>query len=256
MSEPQSYAEFKEKFPYFQDRAKLISEGKYLDLAMESNDSFDLCYVADFGRDEDLDILVNHPYWEVRESVAEHGRKQDMGILMWDEDERVRESVADKCEGIIAHILVGDKSELVRIAVAGREDRDYLDDLVDDESELVRETVALMATEEEHGHILDILVHDDLVRVLGKVIQKKRFKDLNILEKHKDPYVRGLVAECGAKIYLNTLVYDTDSYVRNIVAKKGNDFHVKILLEDDCSFVRKTAQKRWKELNPTYVKIN
>lgn len=255
MNEPQSYAEFKEMFPYIQDRETLITQGKYLDLAMDSNDTIDLCYVADYGRAQDLDILVHHPYWEVRESVAEHGREKDMSILMWDEDERIRESVADKCEGTVAHILVGDKSEKVRIAVAGRQDRDYLDDLVDDESELVRETVAFMATEEEHGNILDILVNDDSVKVLNGVIQKKRYKDLNILEKHKDPYVRGLVAEYGAHIYLDTLVYDSDSYVRNIVAKRGNDFHTKILLEDECSFVRKTAQKRWKELNPVYVKI-
>ena len=54
------------------------------------------CAVAEHGRPQDLDILVNDENWCVREAVARYGRPQDLDILVKDEDCRVRKITKQK----------------------------------------------------------------------------------------------------------------------------------------------------------------
>ena len=50
--------------------------------------------VAEFGRDKDLDVLVNDTEYQVRVAVARRGRDKDLDILVNDEDPAVRKTVA------------------------------------------------------------------------------------------------------------------------------------------------------------------
>lgn len=80
---------------------------------------------------------------------------------------------------------------------------------IDDDNEYVRAAIASRGDDE----ILDVLVHDDSVEVVSRVLAHRRDKDLDILVNHPDSIVRGRVAEIGRFQDLDILANDEAFYV-------------------------------------------
>ena len=80
---------------------------------------------------------------------------------------------------------------------------------IDDPNEYVRAALASRGDDE----ILDILVHDDSVEVVSRVLSHRRDKDLDILANHPNSIVRGRVAEIGRSQDLDILANDDTFYV-------------------------------------------
>ena len=80
---------------------------------------------------------------------------------------------------------------------------------IDDPNEYVRATLASRGDDE----ILDILVNDDSVEVVSRVLSHRRDKDLDILVNHPNSIVRGRVAEIGRSKDLDILANDDAFYV-------------------------------------------
>ena len=78
-----------------------------------------------------------------------------------------------------------------------------------DDNEYVRAALASRGDDE----ILDILVHDDSVEVVSRVLSHRRDKDLDILVNHPNSIVRGRVAEIGRSRDLDILSNDDAFYV-------------------------------------------
>lgn len=60
----------------------------------KSEAAYDREKLAKYGRNEDLNRLVNDPDWNVRQEVARRGRDKDLDKLVNDPDPDVREQVA------------------------------------------------------------------------------------------------------------------------------------------------------------------
>ena len=80
---------------------------------------------------------------------------------------------------------------------------------IDDNNEFVRAALASRGDDE----ILGILVHDDSVEVVSRVLSHRRDKDLDILVNHPNSIVRGRVAEIGRSQDLDILANDDAFYV-------------------------------------------
>lgn len=80
---------------------------------------------------------------------------------------------------------------------------------IDDDHEYVRAALASRGDDK----ILDILVHDDSVEVVSRVLSHRRDKDLDILVNHPNPIVRSRVAEIGRSQDLDILANDGAFYV-------------------------------------------
>ena len=80
---------------------------------------------------------------------------------------------------------------------------------IDDDNEYVRAALASRGDDE----ILDILVHDESVEVVSRVLAHRRDKDLDILVNHPNSIVRGRVAEIGRSQDLDILANDEAFYV-------------------------------------------
>ena len=80
---------------------------------------------------------------------------------------------------------------------------------IDDPNEYVRAALASRGDDE----ILDILVNDDSVEVVSRVLSHRRDKDLDILVHHSSPIIRGRVAEIGRSQDLDILANDDAFYV-------------------------------------------
>lgn len=108
----------------------------------ESNLNFDRIHLAEYGRDQDLDKLVNDPDEDVRAAVTWRGRDKDLDILANDKDEWVRESVAYQGRDKDLDRLVSDKDWHVRSTVAEQGRDKDLDKLAHDEKAIIRSQVA------------------------------------------------------------------------------------------------------------------
>lgn len=64
----------------------------------KSEAAYDREKLAKYGRNEDLDRLVNDPDWNVWQEVARRGRDKDLDILVKNADENVRKTAIDKKE--------------------------------------------------------------------------------------------------------------------------------------------------------------
>ena len=80
---------------------------------------------------------------------------------------------------------------------------------IDDDNEFVRAALASRGDDK----ILDVLVHDDSVEVVSRVLSHRRDKDLDILVNHPNSVVRGRVAEIGRSQDLDILANDDAFYV-------------------------------------------
>ena len=152
----------------------------------ESDETSDKELLAKYGRDSDLDKLVNDDDINVVIAVADRGRDKDLDKLAGYEDEEVRAVVAEQ----------------------GR-DKD-LDRLVDDTSTYVRERVATVGRDKD----LDVLVDDPELGVRYYVAKQGRDKDLDKLVNDEEEDVRAAVAEMGRDKDLGKLVNDKDPDVR------------------------------------------
>ena len=157
----------------------------------ESDETSGKELLAKYGRDSDLDKLVNDDDINVVIAVADKGREKDLDKLVSYEDEEVRAVVAEQ----------------------GR-DKD-LDRLVDDSSIYVRERVATVGRDKD----LDRLVKDPELGVRYYVAKQGRDKDLDILVNDEEEDVRAAVAVHGRSQDLDKLVSDKDPDVRKTVEK-------------------------------------
>ena len=157
----------------------------------ESDETSGKELLAKYGRDSDLDKLVNDDDINVVIAVADRGREKDLDKLVSYEDEEVRAVVAEQ----------------------GR-DKD-LDRLVDDSSIYVRERVATVGRDKD----LDRLVKDPELGVRYYVAKQGRDKDLDILVNDEEEDVRAAVAVHGRSQDLDKLVSDKDPDVRKTVEK-------------------------------------
>ena len=80
---------------------------------------------------------------------------------------------------------------------------------VDDDNEYVRAALASRGDEA----LLDILVNDDSLEVVSRVLTHRRDKDLDILVNHPNSIIRGRVAEIGRSKDLDILANDEAFYV-------------------------------------------
>lgn len=82
---------------YWADKQGLANFGtdEDLDVLVKDPDVGCRACVAERGRDKDLDILVNDPDWYVRVQVAYQGRDKDLDLLAKDENVHVRNAVED-----------------------------------------------------------------------------------------------------------------------------------------------------------------
>lgn len=82
---------------YWADKQGLANFGtdEDLDVLVKDPDVGCRTCVAERGRDKDLDILVNDPDWYVRVQVVYQGRDKDLDILENDENVHVRNAVED-----------------------------------------------------------------------------------------------------------------------------------------------------------------
>lgn len=75
---------------------------------------YDKLFLADYGQDEDLDILVYDQNVYVRAAVARRGRDCDLDKLVSDPDKHVRYHVAYRGRNKDLRILMGDPDDEVR----------------------------------------------------------------------------------------------------------------------------------------------
>ena len=148
--------------------------------------------------DEILNTLVNSKKPNIRYKVAEYGRSQDLDILVHDENWYVRSTVARQKRDKDLDILVKDKCIDVRCMVVCQGRNKDLDILVHDENWYVRSTVACQGRNKD----LDILVKDENIDVRCAVARQRRPQDLDILVNDKNWYVRQIARKlCGGKLY-------------------------------------------------------
>ena len=118
-----------------------------------------------------LALLRKDPDYAVRERLANKGRKEDLDVLVDDESVAVRETVARVGDAEHLAILRSGPHPLVRAEVARRGRDEDLDVLVDDKSAWVREMVA------ERGRRRHLMkLQDD-----PNVHVRKRAKDMSIV---------------------------------------------------------------------------
>lgn len=82
---------------YWADKQGLANFGtdEDLDVLVKDTDVGCRACVAERGRDKDLDKLVSDPDWYVRVQVAYQGRDKDLDLLADDENVHVRNAVED-----------------------------------------------------------------------------------------------------------------------------------------------------------------
>lgn len=208
-------------------------------------DKIELAY---YGRDKDLDKLVNYPEDDVREEVAKRGRDKDLDKLVSDDGQWVRETVAE----------------------VGRRDKD-LDKLLKDEEEEVRIVAGWVVRDKdlenlkqlqedgkiEQGinieHVADQLpAWRESEETQDKVQLAKYGRDSDLDKLEKDPEfwgqyyqqneygankegwkIRVAVANRGRDKDLDGLAFDDDPDVRAAVARQGRDKDLDLLLSDE-----------------------
>lgn len=222
-----------------EDKEQLACYGrdKDLDKLVNDSDEFVRNVVAGRGRDKDLDKLVNDSDWQVRMTVASHGRDKDLDRLVKDPEEKVRMEVADQGRDKDLDILANDKNEYVRRDVAWQGRDKDLDKLVSDKSWEVRIAVAKVGRDKD----LDKLVSDKDEDVRAAVARQGRDKDLDKLVSDKDEVVRSFVALQGRDKDLDKLVNDKSADVRESVAQFGRDKDLDKLVNDPDYRVREAV---------------
>ena len=75
---------------------EILVTDEMLDSFVRSNHVVTRRQVAEYGRSQDLDVLINDKDWLVRFTIAEHNRPQDLEILKNDADPSIAQYAQKK----------------------------------------------------------------------------------------------------------------------------------------------------------------